>query len=277
MSDDLLADLARHQLCGHEPGECPDPCCAVCYQTWPCDAARAAARIRDLEAENEHLTDQLGDLRATVGGAEAEVDRVTAELDHAKAALAGDSEGIRLWMLDCGALVTKHRDRADKAEAERDALAAAMSQFARNGIHADTTPTLGVGGRLGDGTDPGRWYQYLDVSDRIVRDIARRALAALDPADRPEQAEPDVCEGCGQFATRGRYCDDCLGRVLAAIEGLPGDPAGQPTTPCCDLHGINCEPPSELCCRDCTEVDHPQHWTLGPCVLAGQPTTEETK
>jgi hypothetical protein len=26
--------------------------------------------------------------------------------------------------------------------------------------------------------------------------------------------------------------------------------------PCCDLHGRNCEPPSELCCRWCTEVAH---------------------
>jgi hypothetical protein len=25
---------------------------------------------------------------------------------------------------------------------------------------------------------------------------------------------------------------------------------------CCDLHGRNCEPPSELCCGDCTEARH---------------------
>lgn len=25
---------------------------------------------------------------------------------------------------------------------------------------------------------------------------------------------------------------------------------------CCDLHGRNCEPPSELCCENCTEVHH---------------------
>ena len=39
-------------------------------------------------------------------------------LKHAMAALAEDSEGIRLWMLDCGELVAKHRARADAAEAE---------------------------------------------------------------------------------------------------------------------------------------------------------------
>lgn len=39
-------------------------------------------------------------------------------LKHAMAALAEDNEGIRLWMLDCGELVAKHRARADVAEAE---------------------------------------------------------------------------------------------------------------------------------------------------------------
>ncbi|GIM89707.1 hypothetical protein [Paractinoplanes toevensis] len=31
------------------------------------------------------------------------------------------------------------------------------------------------------------------------------------------------------------------------------------TTPCCDLHNEHCEPPGDLCCRACTEVNHPQH------------------
>lgn len=26
--------------------------------------------------------------------------------------------------------------------------------------------------------------------------------------------------------------------------------------PCCDSHNRNCEPPSELCCHDCTEKTH---------------------
>lgn len=25
---------------------------------------------------------------------------------------------------------------------------------------------------------------------------------------------------------------------------------------CCDFHGRNCEPPSELCCNECTEAAH---------------------
>ena len=46
---------------------------------------------------------------------------------------------------------------------------------------------------------------------------------------------------------------------------------------CCDLHGTTCEPPSELCCEDCTEVFHglpwwydstqPIHANGTPCVL----------
>lgn len=39
-------------------------------------------------------------------------------LKHTMAALAEDNEGVRLWMLDCGELVAKHRARADAAEAE---------------------------------------------------------------------------------------------------------------------------------------------------------------
>jgi len=31
---------------------------------------------------------------------------------------------------------------------------------------------------------------------------------------------------------------------------------GIPKRPCCDLHGRNCEPPSELCCENCTEARH---------------------
>ena len=46
----------------------------------------------------------------------ARADAAETALEHAKAALAGDNEGVRLWMLDCGELVTRHRDRAERAE-----------------------------------------------------------------------------------------------------------------------------------------------------------------
>lgn len=34
---------------------------------------------------------------------------------------------------------------------------------------------------------------------------------------------------------------------------------------CCDLHGRNCEPPAELCCRWCTEATHPDHYDGTNC------------
>ena len=37
---------------------------------------------------------------------------------------------------------------------------------------------------------------------------------------------------------------------------------------CCDLHNRNCEPPSELCCRDCTEANHPMHSPGERCVMS---------
>lgn len=40
---------------------------------------------------------------------------------------------------------------------------------------------------------------------------------------------------------------------------------------CCDLHGRHCEPPSELCCVDCTEVAHPEHWPGARCTLLTPP------
>ena len=37
--------------------------------------------------------------------------------------------------------------------------------------------------------------------------------------------------------------------------------------PCCDLHGLSCEPPADLCCHDCAEVAHPEHQPGVRCVL----------
>lgn len=41
---------------------------------------------------------------------------------------------------------------------------------------------------------------------------------------------------------------------------------------CCDMHNRNCEPPSELCCWECTEIEHPRHQTtdcIAPDLSAG--------
>ena len=62
---------------------------------------------------------QINAVMAAVG---AEFDRLYAALEHAVSAAAGSHEGVRLWMLDCGELVAKHRARADAAEETLEAL-----------------------------------------------------------------------------------------------------------------------------------------------------------
>jgi hypothetical protein len=55
---------------------------------------------------------------------------------------------------------------------------------------------------------------------------------------------------------------------------------------CCDFHNRTCEPPSELCCGDCTEFHHGMHqcgpqFRLGhhgqPCVLEFRPKTNHKR
>lgn len=51
-----------------------------------------------------------------------------------------------------------------------------------------------------------------------------------------------------------RLCGFCL---MPSRECVCPDTEARATVPsCCDLHGPNCEPPSELCCEDCTEEHH---------------------
>jgi hypothetical protein len=43
------------------------------------------------------------------------------------------------------------------------------------------------------------------------------------------------------------------------VDGITGEEdqkRGEKAPICCDMHGRNCEPPSELCCRDCSEAAH---------------------
>jgi len=50
----------------------------------------------------------------------------------------------------------------------------------------------------------------------------------------------------------------------ARADGIPR--RHDPLTPCCDLHNRNCEPPSELCCWECTEATHPDHRDGSACI-----------
>jgi hypothetical protein len=70
-----------------------------------------------------------------LAGLQHEEENLRERLEHAEAALAGRSEGIRLWMLDCAEVASANRQRADKAEAEvarlESELAAALEENAR--------------------------------------------------------------------------------------------------------------------------------------------------
>jgi hypothetical protein len=72
------------------------------------------------------------------------------------------------------------------------------------------------------------------------------------------------CPGCG--ATDSLICESC--------GALPSGSNSHPEV-CCDLHGVRCEPPSELCCGDCTEANHPHHPTGVLCVLDESTTAYE--
>jgi hypothetical protein len=98
-----------------------DPECCAPVPAVP-DLPLAAAF--DREAVREIVKAEIADFARRPGLALR--DRITNALwpllEHAQSAAAGSGEGTRLWMLDCGELVAKHRERAEAAEAERDRL-----------------------------------------------------------------------------------------------------------------------------------------------------------
>jgi hypothetical protein len=98
------------------------------YQTWE-QLAVGVTRERDaLFAEVAQLRRDVRDFKACEpvtaipafvsdeAGWRERAGAAETALEHAKAALAGDNEGIRLWMLDCGELVDRARVRAEAAE-----------------------------------------------------------------------------------------------------------------------------------------------------------------
>ena len=59
-----------------------------------------------------------------------------------------------------------------------------VEHLAVNGVPADLNPTLG--GRLGDGTDPIAWQQYMRDFDQLLRMQARRILEEYDGVVRDQ-------------------------------------------------------------------------------------------
>ena len=88
---------------------------------------------------------------------------------------------------------------------------------------------------------------YGDVEVRHYERLVHAVLEAAAPHIRAAERE--------RMHEHLAECHACQSRVRHLLAKLP----------CCDLHGRNCEPPSELCCENCTEADHPAHRQLGPC------------
>lgn len=94
------------------------------------------------------------------------------------------------------------------------------------------------------------------VADRH-RPVWRQPFGSLDgraiyrPTDEPR------CVTCGTVAPCVEYAGAAA--VVNVVLTIGADAV------CCDLHGRNCEPPSELCCERCTEAAHPLHADGSTC------------
>lgn len=78
-------------------------------------------------------------------------------------------------------------------------------------------------------------------------------------------------------------CTTCCGTgTRSDTDNLRLIPTGPSTacSTCCDSHNQTCEPPSELCCTNCTEATHDtfpiRHADGSRCVLDAQAKTRET-
>lgn len=101
--------------------------------------------------------------------------------------------------------------------------------------------------------------------DDLLREAALRLKTISDAAAyllAERAAERDVIEAAKAWrefvpatGPTVQHRAHAAAKLAAAVDALPQPVAAQ----CCDLHGRNCEPPSELCCWSCTEASHPEH------------------
>ena len=100
------------------------------------------------------------------------------------------------------------------------------------------------------------------------------SMVVLDCYDDPWyfHGSPDLWMSPASADTpeRVRSWPDLVDDFGALIDTCPNQWPPRTVRPCCDLHNRNCEPPSELCCWECAEVDHPEHRGGTACVLATQ-------
>jgi transcriptional regulator with XRE-family HTH domain len=106
--------------------------------------------------------------------AEADLAEARAQIAHLSAALAGDNEGVRLWMLDCARLVSKHRDHATEVSLRlariREGAKAFFAQYGDSEL-----PTFKVAQDLAS--------SILKTLDRDVTDAADGDVAACKCPD----------------------------------------------------------------------------------------------
>lgn len=95
--------------------------------------------------------------------------------------------------------------------------------------------------------------------DDILGNLVRLGACPMCEAEYPDFHSP--------VGSLGTLCDACGWSSQEANPYFRSDPLAEP---CCDLHGIHCEPPSELCCEECGEARHPDHEHGESCVLDEQ-------
>ncbi len=73
-----------------------------------------------------------------------------------------------------------------------------------------------------------------------------------------------------------RHVDQAASYRFGAHRAEPASgPVERAARPCCESHNQHCEPPSELCCHQCTEARHPVHPAGVQCTwVTGQPVAE---
>lgn len=122
------------------------------------------------------------------------------------------------------------------------------------------------------------WKLRKHASGYRSANVFRRAMEAYE-ADR---ADPVKCRRAMNHEWYARGIE-AAARTVADLIGVPEHEIAERLwyasyLPCCDLHGAKCEPPSELCCHDCTEAGHDsfpiRHADGSRCVLD---TTKETR
>lgn len=99
-----------------------------------------------------------------------------------------------------------------------------------------------------------------------------RCPVCLDDPDAPDHRCHCGLNEDDQMCIEGRVYGPCgdvnCGGVCVYEDDCPCSCHRPPApTPCCDMHNRHCEPPADLCCRDCAEVNHPDHPAGVTCVL----------